>query len=131
MAQVCVLLCFGVSYVAQAGLKPKTQQRGVSLSSGSWVLGLPFLPLKVFDLYKLILLYLAEINETKETCVGPCTTSCPGQQQPSGDNGSDGLFSHSRDDRDDQGPRCVLCRTSGRLPKKVPGEEGRHTVMAA
>ncbi|XP_052022667.1 dynein axonemal assembly factor 1 [Apodemus sylvaticus] len=48
-----------------------------------------------------------EINETKETCVGPCATSCPGQQQPSGDNGSDGLFAHSRDDRDDQGPRMT------------------------
>ncbi|XP_034378235.1 dynein axonemal assembly factor 1 [Arvicanthis niloticus] len=48
-----------------------------------------------------------EINETKETCVSPCTTSCPSQQQPSGDNGSDGLYSHSRDDRDDRGPRMT------------------------
>ncbi|XP_032743749.1 dynein assembly factor 1, axonemal [Rattus rattus] len=48
-----------------------------------------------------------EINETKETCVGPCSTSCQSQQQPSGDNGSDGLFTHSRDDRDDRGPRMT------------------------
>ncbi|XP_021075905.1 dynein assembly factor 1, axonemal [Mus pahari] len=48
-----------------------------------------------------------EISEIKETCVAPCTTSCPSQQQPSGDNGSEGLCTHSRDDRDDRGPRMT------------------------
>ncbi|EDL11603.1 dynein axonemal assembly factor 1 [Mus musculus] len=48
-----------------------------------------------------------EISETKETCAGPCTTSCPSQQQPSGDNGSEGFCTHSRDDREDRGPRMT------------------------
>ncbi|XP_028609445.1 dynein assembly factor 1, axonemal [Grammomys surdaster] len=48
-----------------------------------------------------------EINASKEACVGPGTPSCPSQQQPSGDNRSDGLFTHSRDDRDDRGPRMT------------------------
>ncbi|XP_055477262.1 dynein axonemal assembly factor 1 [Psammomys obesus] len=48
-----------------------------------------------------------EIIETKETCVGPSTTSCQSQQQQSGDSKSDGHLAHTRNDRDDQSPRMT------------------------
>ncbi|XP_003495169.1 dynein assembly factor 1, axonemal [Cricetulus griseus] len=48
-----------------------------------------------------------EINEAKETCVGPSTISCQSQQQQSGDSGLDGHSAYARNDRDDRGPRMT------------------------
>ncbi|XP_059119911.1 dynein axonemal assembly factor 1 isoform X2 [Peromyscus eremicus] len=48
-----------------------------------------------------------EINETKETCVGPSTTSCQSQKQQSGDSRLDCRSGYARNDRDDRGPRMT------------------------
>uniref|UniRef100_A0A8C8SVZ9 Dynein axonemal assembly factor 1 n=1 Tax=Peromyscus maniculatus bairdii TaxID=230844 RepID=A0A8C8SVZ9_PERMB len=48
-----------------------------------------------------------EINETKETCVGPSTTSSQSQKQQSGDSRLDCRSGYARNDRDDRGPRMT------------------------
>uniref|UniRef100_A0A8C6R5Y6 Dynein axonemal assembly factor 1 n=1 Tax=Nannospalax galili TaxID=1026970 RepID=A0A8C6R5Y6_NANGA len=57
-----------------------------------------------------------DINETKETCVGPSASSCQSQRQQSGDSGSEGHLAHTQNDRDNRSPRMTkqvlqqLCR---------------------
>lgn len=48
-----------------------------------------------------------EINDPKETCVGPSVTSYPSEQKQSGDSRSDSRFTHQRDDKEDRGPRYM------------------------
>ncbi|XP_034880575.1 dynein assembly factor 1, axonemal isoform X2 [Mirounga leonina] len=48
-----------------------------------------------------------EINDPKETCVGPSVTSHPSEQKQSGDSRSDSRFTHQRDDKEDRGPRMT------------------------
>lgn len=57
----------------------------------------------------------------------PSTASCQSQQQQSGDSqsgdsGSDGHLANSRNDKDDRGPRYVLCSTAPKPPRRVRGD---------
>ncbi|XP_036689802.1 dynein assembly factor 1, axonemal isoform X2 [Balaenoptera musculus] len=48
-----------------------------------------------------------EINDPKETCMGPSDTSYLSKQKHSGDSWSDGRLAHQRDDKEDRGPRMT------------------------
>ncbi|XP_022438755.1 dynein assembly factor 1, axonemal isoform X6 [Delphinapterus leucas] len=48
-----------------------------------------------------------EINDPKETCVGPSDTSYLNKQKHSGDSWSEGHLAHQRDDKEDRGPRMT------------------------
>ncbi|XP_059761542.1 dynein axonemal assembly factor 1 isoform X1 [Balaenoptera ricei] len=48
-----------------------------------------------------------EINDPKETCLGPSDTSYLSEQKHSGDSWSDGRLAHQRDDKEDRGPRMT------------------------
>lgn len=52
----------------------------------------------------------------------PSTASCLSQKQQSGDNGSDGHLANSRNDKDDRGPRYVLCSTAPKPPRRAHGD---------
>ena len=51
--------------------------------------------------------YFTEINDPKETCLGPSDTSYLSEQKHSGDSWSDGRLAHQKDDKEDRGPRYV------------------------
>lgn len=51
--------------------------------------------------------YFTEINDPKETCVGPSDTSYLSEQKQSGDSCADSRSAHQRDDKEDRGPRYV------------------------
>lgn len=59
--------------------------------------------------------YLTEINDPKETCIGPPDTSSQSKQKQSGDGRPHGQLAHQRDDKEDHSPRYH----SSRLPRKV------------
>ncbi|TEA30933.1 hypothetical protein DBR06_SOUSAS7010043 [Sousa chinensis] len=48
-----------------------------------------------------------EINDPKETCVGPSDTSYLSEQKHSGDSWSEGHLAQQRDDKEDRGPRMT------------------------
>ncbi|KAB0406819.1 hypothetical protein E2I00_012393 [Balaenoptera physalus] len=48
-----------------------------------------------------------EINDPKETCLGPSDTSYLSEQKHSGDSWSDGRLAYQRDDKEDHGPRMT------------------------
>ncbi|XP_005902683.2 dynein axonemal assembly factor 1 [Bos mutus] len=48
-----------------------------------------------------------EMNDPKETCVGPLNTSCLSEQKQSGDSWSDGRLAHQRADKEDHGARMT------------------------
>uniref|UniRef100_A0A8D1IFX6 Dynein axonemal assembly factor 1 n=1 Tax=Sus scrofa TaxID=9823 RepID=A0A8D1IFX6_PIG len=48
-----------------------------------------------------------EINDPKETCVGPSDTSYLSEQKQSGDSCADSRSAHQRDDKEDRGPRMT------------------------
>lgn len=51
--------------------------------------------------------YLTEMNDPKETCVGPSNTSCLSEQKQSGDSWSDGRLAHQTADKEDRGARYM------------------------
>ncbi|KAI4571967.1 hypothetical protein MJG53_014073 [Ovis ammon polii x Ovis aries] len=51
--------------------------------------------------------YLTEMNDPKETCVGPSNTSCLSEQKQSGDSWSDGRLAHQTADKEDRGARMT------------------------
>ncbi|XP_055269021.1 dynein axonemal assembly factor 1 isoform X2 [Moschus berezovskii] len=48
-----------------------------------------------------------EMNDPKETCVGPSNTSYLSEQKQSGDSWSDGRLAHQTDDKEDRGTRMT------------------------
>ncbi|XP_033262270.1 dynein axonemal assembly factor 1 isoform X1 [Orcinus orca] len=48
-----------------------------------------------------------EINDPKETCVGPSDTCYLSEQKHSGDSWSDGRLAQQKDDKEDRGPRMT------------------------
>uniref|UniRef100_A0A8C9CUM4 Dynein axonemal assembly factor 1 n=1 Tax=Phocoena sinus TaxID=42100 RepID=A0A8C9CUM4_PHOSS len=48
-----------------------------------------------------------EINDPKETCLGPSDTSYLNEQKHSGDSWSEGHLAQQRDDKEDRGPRMT------------------------
>ncbi|XP_007452616.1 PREDICTED: dynein assembly factor 1, axonemal [Lipotes vexillifer] len=48
-----------------------------------------------------------EINDPKDTCVGPSDTSYLSKQKHSGDSWSEGRLAQQRDDKEDRGPRMT------------------------
>ncbi|XP_010978804.2 LOW QUALITY PROTEIN: dynein axonemal assembly factor 1 [Camelus dromedarius] len=48
-----------------------------------------------------------EINDPKETCMGPSDASHLSKQKQSGDSWSDGRLAHQRDDKEEHGPRMT------------------------
>ena len=51
--------------------------------------------------------YFTEMNDPKETCVGPSNTSYLSEQKQSGDSWSDSRLAHQTDDKEDGGTRYV------------------------
>lgn len=105
---------------------PNPKPNGESPSSASWVLGPQAEIAHTHSIFFFIFtswffFYFTEINETKETCVGPSTTSCQSQKQQSGDSRLDCRSGYARNDRDDRGPRFVLCGLV------VPSYQGVHS----
>ncbi|XP_006860355.1 PREDICTED: dynein assembly factor 1, axonemal [Chrysochloris asiatica] len=48
-----------------------------------------------------------DINEPKDTCVGPCNASCHSEQKQGGDSKSDSHLTHPGDAREDHSPRMT------------------------